>query len=723
MNISDNSVAHAATLLSVPPAETRRWRLLVFGGYLLAAIVMTWPLALHWRSGVIQKGTVPIDTGQGIWNLWWVRESLLDGRDPYLTRMLFYPLEVDLFWQTLSLPNALLSLPALLSLGPIAAFNLVTLLSFGLGGYFAYRLAHGVLKHRLGALAAGFVYAFSAYHMQLVLGGPMEVIAIQWIPLYLTLLMAALRQPAPRTILLAALALTVTTLASQYYGLYSAVYTVAHVGLALLLTKDWSRRRGIFLAALAIAGLWVGALLPLVWPLTTIGAAPPEDWYERQLFHSAELIDFLFPSTLHPWWGAWSQQSLGAIHPYGTEIGATFGIAIYGLMIYGVIKGRGRAWPWLLLALVALIFALGPELQFGARSTGVPLLFRALDLLGPFRNSSRPSYFIAILMLPVGVLVGFGFRALAALPRRGRYLLSGALAALLVLESWVARWPILPIRSDAAYASLHADPLPGAVLELPPQNDKSQYMLNQLCHGRPLMGGYVARTPYYPLITSALRRLWQALPPSPDIVAHNPAQELATLGTRFVVLNTEDLSYAQLDRLRQLLATEGISRYAVHEKVEIYQVDPQAARPALVLNRDWHEVESDGTRVWRWVGDQATIQILARSRAIVSLAFPATGYQAERPLRILLNGELLAEYQIPAAPYDRLVRFSLLLPAGEHELSFQSQSSPTPDGRRFSVSIEQMDVEARYLPDSKDHAPQFAAPPTLPMLDAPPCRP
>lgn len=711
------------TLTRTPPHEPWRWRLLVFVSYLLAAVIFTWPLALHWQTGVIQKGSVPIDAGQGIWNLWWARHSLLNGRDPYLTRFLFYPLEVDLFWQTLSLPNALLSLPALLWLGPIAAFNLITLLSFGLGGYFAYRLAYGVLDDRIGALATGFVYAFSAYHMQLVLGGPMEVIAIQWIPLYITLLMGALRQPSPRTILLAALALTITTLASQYYGLYSAVYTVAHVGLVLLVTHGWARRRRLLLSAAAIAGLWIAALLPLVWPLSTIGAAPPEDWYERQVFHSAQLIDFLFPNTLHPWWGAWSQRTLGAIHPYGTEIGASFGIAIYGLLLYGAIRQRRRAWPWLVLALVTLLFALGPELQFGAQSTGLPLPFRALDLVGPFRNSSRPSYFVAILMLPVGVLVGFGFVALRELSWRPRYLLSGALALVLVLESWVARWPILPIRSDAAYASLNANPTPGAVLELPPQNDKSQYMINQLCHGRPLLGGYVARTPDYPLITaeSALHRLWQALPPAPDIVEHNPAHELATLGTRFIVLNTQDLSYALLERLHQQLATPGISQYAVHEKVEIYQIDPEAAQPVLVLMDGWNDVESDAQRVWRWIGDRATIKVLARSRALLSLSFPATGFETERGLRILLDGQPLGDFQIPAAPFDRRVNLSFLVPAGEHSLTFESAASPTNDGRRFSVSIERMDVAASYIVGSTDRAWQYTPPPTVSALSAPPC--
>ncbi|HEY0736082.1 MAG TPA: hypothetical protein VGD69_14300, partial [Herpetosiphonaceae bacterium] len=345
------------------------------------------------------------------------------------------------------------------------------------------------------------------------------------------------------------------------------------------------------------------------------------------------------------------------------------------------------------------------------------------DLAGPFRNSSRPSYFIAILMLPVGVLVGFGFVALRELSRRPRYLVSGALALALVLESWVARWPILPIRSDSAYASLNADPASGAVLELPPQNDKSQYMINQICHGRPLLGGYVARTPDYPLITaaSALNRLWQALPPAPDIVEHNPAHELATLGTRFVVLNTEDLSSALLERLRQQLATPGISRYAVDEKAEIYQIDPEAAQPVLVLMDGWNDAESDGQRVWRWIGNRATIKVLARSRALMSLSFPATGFESERGLRILFDGQPLGDYQIPAAPFDRRVTLSLLVPAGEHSLTFESTASATTDGRRFSVSIERMDVEASYIAGSNDRAWQYTPPPTIGALGAPPC--
>jgi hypothetical protein len=98
-----------------------------------------------------------------------VRQALLEGENPYLTRYLFYPEHINLFWQTLSLPNALTVLPVALLAGPMVAFTLV-LLSFRLAGYVAYRLACALLADRFAALVAGFVFAFAPYHMQPPLG-------------------------------------------------------------------------------------------------------------------------------------------------------------------------------------------------------------------------------------------------------------------------------------------------------------------------------------------------------------------------------------------------------------------------------------------------------------------------------------------------------------------------------------------------------------------------
>jgi hypothetical protein len=69
--------------------------------------------------------------------------------------------------------------------------------------------------------------------MQVLVGGPLEMTAILWVPFYALVLMRALRRPTTARWLAAGSALTLTTLASSYYGLFLAVYTAAHVALAL----------------------------------------------------------------------------------------------------------------------------------------------------------------------------------------------------------------------------------------------------------------------------------------------------------------------------------------------------------------------------------------------------------------------------------------------------------------------------------------------------------
>ena len=100
----------------------------------------------------------------------------------------------------------------------------------------------------------------------------MEVIAIHWIPLYVLVLLRALRRPTALRWLAAAAALTLATLASSYYGLFLAVYTAAHVLLAVLLstrrhegTKTRNRERAFVPSRLRglviLYAVWAGALL------------------------------------------------------------------------------------------------------------------------------------------------------------------------------------------------------------------------------------------------------------------------------------------------------------------------------------------------------------------------------------------------------------------------------------------------------------------------------
>src|SRR5215213_8950693 len=687
-------LSHAKLPRAPDQPDTWHWHVAVFVGYLLLATCVTWPLLLNMHTSVIQKGARLVDAGQGIWNLWWIQQALLHGQNPYITRYLFFPETINLFYQTLSPPNTILALPATLLAGPITAFNLLTLLSFGLSGYATYRLVRPLVPYRIAALVAGGVYAFSPFHLQVLLGGTLESIAIQWIPLYVLCLVRTLRKPTGLNLLLAALALIVTTLASYYYGIYCAIYTALHILFFLHTAQNWRRRAQLFAVGMGIGLIWLLAFVPLVWDAGSLGTATPEDWQARQVFHSVALIDLIAPSPLHPIWGTAATGWLGALHPFGVEAGASLGIAIYVLIVLGAVKYAPVAWPWLALAITLLLLALGPELKITGQPTGIPMPFMLLDYAEPLRNSSRPGYFLALWMLPVSVLVGYGVTAIHSIIQARQPLLIGAAIALLAFELLPRPWPMLALHVDPLYAGLANLPERGAVLELPPDNDYSQSMLNQLCHGRPLAGGYLARTPDYPPISydSALQQLWYAKAPTADMFTFDTAGELANLGIQIVALNLDQLSPKRLTVLRQQLNAPGIERYAQDDHVELYTIDMRRARPLLLPAAGWAAPETVHGTTWRWIGDQADTRILARSSAIVRISFTATAYQSARPLKLRFDQVSAGEYDIPVAPAARRLNLVLFVPAGEHNLSLESIAQPTSDHRRLSLSIEQLQV-------------------------------
>lgn len=719
--------ARLSPLATELPLESWRWQIGVLAGYLLLGVIFTWPLVLHLNDSVIQKGDVPVDTAQGVWSLWWVRTALLAGENPYITRMLFYPESINMLYQTLSLPNAILALPVSLLAGPVAAFNSVILLSFALGRYWVYRLAYALSFDRLAALVAGFVFVCTPYQMQRIYGGPLELMASFWLPLYIIMLVRALARRTLTSVLSAALTLFVTTLASQYYGLYAAVYTAFHTTLAAVLAPRGMRLE-TFLIGAGVGVLWVVLLLPLALWTGTFGADELDDWYARQVFHSVALIDLVAPNVLHPLWGDAAERWLSHYHPIGVEIGASFGAGIAILTGVALRRRWHLAWPWGLLALAMLLLAMGPQLRMTDVESALPGPFLLLDMFPPFRNSSRPAIFVAFMLIPIAIMVANGMTALRSLAaehaRNGGRRWTVALTVLIFLENMVSPWSLMRLTAAPESLALNADPVPGAVLDLPPQLDDGIAMLNQICHGRPIMGGYLARTPFYPLaaFSSATRNLWLAAEPPPDIVALDPAAELASLGARFVVLDLTRLSSAKQQRLREQLAVPGINRFSVSEIREIYAISPLAARPAVILGTGWHQAEHEGERRWRWIGDRAEMLLITREPTAIVLSWQVTAYGSSRPLRLWLGNQQLTELTIPAAPYSRMIVLQLPLLPGRTVLRLESVAERVSDGRRLSLSLSELRIKALPLSEPEKNRASLNIPPTRPATSAAPCR-
>jgi hypothetical protein len=180
------------------------------------------------------------------------------------------------------------------------------------------------------------------------------------------------------------------------------------------------------------------------------------------------------------------------------------------------------------------------------------------------------------------------------------------------------------------------------------------------------------------------------------------------------------MSGSRAGRLRELLAAPGIAFVARTPALELYAVDPAAARPVVMPGDGWHPPETDGGRVWRWIGEEAELRLLARAPSLVSVEVAATAYERDRPLALELDGVPLAEVRAPAAPQVRALRLHVLLPAGEHRLTMTSEADSTPDGRRLSLSIGRLAVTGRALPPAPGQQ-VVALPPTLAPGPGPLC--
>ena len=112
-----------------------RMHLLVLILFLLLAIAMTNPLISQIASHVPGDGR---DDPPLVWNLWWVPHALINlHANPLVSTYMFYPIGINLTFFTLTILNAMLSLPLQSAIGLVFSSN-VNLL----GSYTDRRLRH-----------------------------------------------------------------------------------------------------------------------------------------------------------------------------------------------------------------------------------------------------------------------------------------------------------------------------------------------------------------------------------------------------------------------------------------------------------------------------------------------------------------------------------------------------------------------------------------------------
>jgi hypothetical protein len=527
---------------------TRRWGFAAFF-YLAWFVLLTWPAIGRSRTHLLTDAG---DGLQNVWNLWWMRKALVELHTwPLYTRHLHFPDGVTLIGHTLNPFNGLLAIPLLAILPLTVVHNIIIVFSFVAAGLTAYALCRHVSGSHWGSLWGGFVFAFSSFHFAHA-QGHMQMVAVEWIPLFLLCWLRWLESPAAARAAAAASALVLVFLCDLYFTLFSllaaaviAVWRAARTqGPVSCTLRDYARSGLVFVG---LAGPPLGAFAAALLyghrhdPLLGI-----HDPAENSMDLLAPFIyggHWRFAALTAPYW----RHIAGNVHESSLHLGWSVIAALVCCAAWRRRMTRPGVGLWFLLGGIFAVLALGPVLRVWGRPIAwVPMPYDALALaIPPLRLAGAVARFFVMTYLAAGVLVALVYPTLRAGPLRGRWR-PAAGAALLVLEYWPAPLPLTRVAVPAYVKAIAAAPGDGGVIDL--VNKPPIILYHQTLHERPIAFGYIARFP-----ASALVRAAPIATAAKELTEHttaaDAARRLAADGFRWVIANAPPAPPPGLDRL------------------------------------------------------------------------------------------------------------------------------------------------------------------------------
>ncbi|MCC7362420.1 MAG: hypothetical protein IT317_23270 [Anaerolineales bacterium] len=489
-------------------APWRRWAALTIL-YALAAVVVTWPLAARLTTHLAGEAGGTSDTLEFVWSTWWWKRALLDlGHNPAWISVLQWPEGMRFPLLPLMAQSFVVALPLTALAGPVAAYNVVFLVSFVANGLAAYALCAELSGDRRAGFLAGLVWAFYPNLLGHALSGHLFQLVLFSFPLAALAWVRLLLAPSARRAVWAALVLG---LASTVHPIYLAYFVLPWLAAALGVGV-WQARRAYLTPArvrgVALAlGLYALLLLPLAAPALLAAAqgqlaylAPERGTVELSL----DALSYLVPAPRQPLVALTPLAGFArAVVSRENETIGFVGWAPLALAVLGARRRPAASRVWLALGLGGALLALGPLLKLGGALALVPVEVEAFPLPLPYAWLARLPFFAwsrapgrlsVLVALALAVLAALGYAALA--PRWKRRPVAGLLAVLIVFEALVVwPFPLTPAARPGPVLALAAAPDARPALTLPrPDNDANLRALYwQTLHQHPLLGGRVYR--------------------------------------------------------------------------------------------------------------------------------------------------------------------------------------------------------------------------------------
>jgi len=503
----------------MPNRLLRKDYLWVTGVMFFLTALMTFPLIFRLFRCI--PGFLSTDEPYGLlWYWWWLKFSLLNHLNPFHTSFLAAP-------QGIAMPLSIYPLWTLFNFAvnfltnESFTYNLQVIASFLLSGYFMYRLAHYITRNKPAALLAGIFYAFCPYHF-IRSWQHLGLAQIQFIPLYLLLLLRLRDDPCRKNLLLASLGLFLVSCFDFYYFYFMVICTLFF--LLFIVLRDtralkW-KAGGYVLLALFLGGLV--SCLPLLPSRKTVITGYRQDktsaWSMKKPFddlfaQSARPLSYFLPATVHPVFGGFTENFAGT-SLYGislTEHTLYLGWIPLILAIFAIKKrkklscagsgaqGADNFHPrfFIFLALIAWLFSQPPWWEIGPLKILMPSFFM-YKIFPMFRAYCR---FGIVVMLAVAALAAYAVPLILGRLRsyRTRIILVVLIAAFSLFEFW--SWPPQKIIDTSqvpeVYYWLKSKPSGVVIAEYPLDLDSpgELYKFYQTVHNKKMINASVPGSP------------------------------------------------------------------------------------------------------------------------------------------------------------------------------------------------------------------------------------
>lgn len=703
---------------------------IVFTVYVLLTIVLTYPVAFQVSSDIPGGG----DAFQWMFTLWYTSYAPMHPDITTLAHnnLLFYPDGIS----TMPFPSAFNQLLYLL-MSPFlelhVIYTILWLLTFIVGAFGAYLLVKYLTGNGYAAFVSGIVFAFTPYHFVHALGH-FGATSIEWIPFCALYLMKTFREGGTKNSILAGGFFVLVAMSDLQYMvfmglfamllcLYDLYWLLANEKEKILSTMETLIKKYLPFGLVSFAGILPITIKDIL--VATSGSNFLKPNPMEAVTYSTDLLSFFLPCRLHPFFGDLVAPIYSNFSGNLTEHTTYVGYAVLLLSVFVFLKLRSdkEVKFWLITAISFSILSLGPLLSingqtvFSVFNTTVPLPHLVLYYLIPFLDNCRTTgRFFVIAALAFAVLAGYGIAEPLKkdFPRKKLFVV--LITAVIIFEYMCIPYPTSAVEQPEFYQEIAREEGNFALIEIPATKIYGAGIMAeyyQTIHGKPIVGGQVARTPQdarnFEVRTPFINEITY-LKSVNDILSQNTTAIGTSIlnhhGIKYIVIHRDYLKREELQFLLPLInqTLDDPPKVYENDNIIVYSVVETPKKMFMTISDGWNALENWNDGPGRWMRKNASIFIYSPEDQDCTLSFEVGSLCIKRDLSLYVNNELTGTYRISEKGYPdntpEEIQLNIHLNKGDNVVQFVvSQPGTIPseigawnDDRELSLAFQNIKV-------------------------------